>query len=101
MLPKIRPGDLCVFEVYGGSGNAGSRNGQIVLARQSRRDDDYGCQYTIKEYHSVKDPHTGRNDRVELRPLNEAYPLIEIDEDDEAVDVIATLKCVLASCNNP
>ena len=101
MLPKIRPGDLCVFEVYGGSGNAGSRNGQIVLARQSRRDDDYGCQYTIKEYHSVKDPHTGRNDRVELRPLNEAYPLIEIDEDDEAVDVIATLKCVLANCNNP
>lgn len=96
MLPKIRPGDLCVFEVYGGSGNAGSRNGQIVLARQSRRDDDYGCQYTIKEYHSVKDPHTGHNDRVELRPLNEAYLLIEIDEDDEAVDVIATLKCVLS-----
>ena len=43
----------------------------------------------------MKNPHTGRNDRVELRPLNKAYPLIEIDEGDEAVNVIATLKRVL------
>lgn len=93
MLPKIKSEDLCVFEKYGAA-NGGSRDGKIVLVRQSSADDDYGCQYTIKEYHSEKDPQTGRNVKVELRPLNSQYPTIEIGEADQ-VDVMAVLKCVL------
>ena len=97
MLPKIHPGDLCVFELYGGLGNAGSREGQIVLARQHGKDNDYNCQYTIKEYHSEKDPHTGRNVKVELRPLNQdpQYKVINVEEEDGEVRVVATLKRVL------
>lgn len=95
MVPKIHPGDLCVFEVYGANGNAGSREGQIVLARQHGKDNDYNCQYTIKEYHSEKDPRTGRNMKVELRPLNTDYSVIDVDSEDDEVRIIATLKCVL------
>lgn len=97
MLPKIHPGDLCVFEMYGGMGNAGSREGQIVLARQHGKDNDYNCQYTIKEYHSVKDPHTGRNVKVELRPLNQEpqYKVIDVEDEDGEVRIIATLKRIL------
>lgn len=98
MMPKMHPGDLCVFELYG-SGNAGSRDGQIVLARQHGKDNDYNCQYTIKEYHSVKNPLTGRNVKVELRPLNHdpQYKVIDVLEEDGEVRVMATLKCVLNS----
>ena len=94
MLPKIHPDDLCVFEAYGGvSGNAGSREGQIVIARQHGMDDDYNCQYTIKEYHSEKNTVTGRNARVELRPLNHDYSVIEVQ--DNNVQIMATLKHIL------
>lgn len=97
MLPKIHPGDLCVFEVYGGMGNAGSRERQIVLARQHGKDNDYNCQYTIKQYHCVKDSHTGRNVKVELRPLNQdpQYKVVDIEEGDGEVRIVATLKRVL------
>lgn len=97
MLPKIHPGDLCVFELYGCLGNAGSRDGQIVLARQHGKDNDYNCQYTIKEYHSVKDPRTGRNIKVELRPLNQdpQYKVIDVEDDDGEIRIVATLKRVL------
>lgn len=97
MLPKIHPGDLCVFEVYGGSGNAGSREGQIVLARQSRKDNDYNCQYTIKLYHSEKDPLTNLNTKIELRPLNkDGYdPLIINPENEGEIIVLGVLKDVI------
>lgn len=67
------------------------------IARQHGKDNDYNCQYTIKEYHSVKDPHTGRNVKVELRPLNPdpQYKVIDVEEEDGEVRIIATLKCVL------
>lgn len=95
MLPTIHPGDLCVFELYGRQGNAGSRNGKIVLARQHGKDNDYNCQYTIKEYHSEKDPRTGRNISIELRPKNPEYDSIVLTEEDgDAVQILATLVCV-------
>lgn len=99
MLPKIHPGDLCVFEVYGGSGNAGSREGQIVLARQSRKDNDYNCQYTIKQYHSEKDPLTNMNTKIELRPLNkDGYdPIIINPENEGEIIVLGVLKDVIES----
>ncbi|MCQ2214222.1 MAG: S24 family peptidase [Bacteroidaceae bacterium] len=97
MLPKIHPGDLCVFELYGALGNAGSREGQIVLARQHGKDNDYNCQYTIKLYHSEKNPRTGSNIKIELRPLNQdpQYKVIDVEEEDGEVRIIATLKRVL------
>lgn len=97
MLPKIHPDDLCVFEVYGGNGNAGSREGQIVLARQHGKDNDYNCQYTIKEYYSEKDPKTGRNVKAELRPINQdpQYKVINVEDEDGEVRIVATLKQVL------
>ena len=97
MLPKIHPGDLCVFEAYGGSGNAGSREGQIVLARQSRKDNDYNCQYTIKQYHSEKDPLTNLNTKIELRPLNkDGYdPIIFSPENEGEIVVLGVLKEVI------
>lgn len=97
MLPKIHPGDLCVFEAYGGSGNAGSREGQIVLARQSRKDNDYNCQYTIKLYHSEKDPLTNLNTKIELRPLNkDGYdPIIFSPENEGEIVVLGVLKEVI------
>lgn len=96
MMPKIHSGDLCVFELYG-SGNGGSRDGQVVLARQHGKDNDYNCQYTIKEYHSEKDPRTGRNVKVELRPLNQdpQYKVIDVDAEDDGVSIIALLTRVL------
>lgn len=48
-------------------------------------------KFTIKEYHSEKDSQTGRNVKVELRPLNNQYPIIEIKEEDQ-VDIVAVLK---------
>ena len=51
MLPKIKDGDLCVFELYGPN-NAGSRNGEIVLTECPSKDTDTDCHYTIKKYHS-------------------------------------------------
>lgn len=93
MLPKIHPGDLCLFEKYGPM-YRGGRDGNIVLVRQSNMDDDYGCQYTIKEFYREKDPQTSRTIKVELRPLNQKYPTIEVKESDQ-IDVIAVLKCVL------
>lgn len=97
MLPRIHPGDLCVFEVYGDSGNAGSRDGQIVLARQSRKDNDYNCQYTIKQYHSEKDPITNLNTKIELRPLNkDGYdPIIIYPENEGEIIVLGVLKDVI------
>lgn len=93
MLPKIHPGDLCLFEKYGPM-YRGGRDGNIVLVRQSNMDDDYGCQYTIKEFYSDMDPQTGRTIKVELRPLNQKFHTIKVKESDQ-VDVIAILKCVL------
>ncbi|MBQ0058295.1 MAG: hypothetical protein KBT20_11660 [Bacteroidales bacterium] len=45
----------------------------------------------------MKDPHTGRNVKVELRPLNQdpQYKVIDVEDEDGEVRIIATLKRVL------
>lgn len=86
MLPKIKDGDLCVFELYG-KGNIGSREGNIVLTQCSGRDSDYECSYTIKKYHSEKvelEDGTWAHRKIELEPLNSRYPIISLDADDGA-----------------
>ena len=80
MQPKIHDGDLCVFEVYG-SGNAGSREGKIVLTKCQNKDSEYDCSFTIKEYHSKKIEHedgSWEHEWIRLKSLNPQYPTIEI-----------------------
>ena len=92
MLPKIKDGDICIFEWY----NAGSRNGEIVLTEISEYDDAYDGRYTIKRYHSEKivTDEGWQHSKVELQPLNPDFDTIELSEDDD-VRTIGIFKCVL------
>ena len=96
MLPKIKNGDLCVFELYGVE-NGGSREGEIVLTQCLDKDTDYDCHYTIKKYHSTWHyDEEGRkiHDCIELIPLNEKYGTREYRSGEE-YRTIAVLKSVL------
>ena len=69
MLPRIKDGDLCVFERYQG----GSREGEIVLAQANEYFEEYGGKYTIKKYHSEKTMNEDGvevHSNIELQPLN-------------------------------
>ena len=92
MLPKIKDGDICIFEWY----NAGSRNGEIVLTQSSEYDDAYGGRYTIKRYHSEKTvtDEGWQHSKVELQPLNPDFDPIELDEFGD-YKTIGIFKCVL------
>jgi len=92
MLPKIKDGDLCVFEWY----KAGSRNGEIVLTQSNEFDSEYGGKYTIKKYHSEKvvTEEGWQHSKVELIPLNTDFNPIELDEDGD-YRTIGILKCIL------
>lgn len=88
MLPKIKSGDLCVFE----RNWAGSRNGQIVLAQSREFDPDYTGKYTIKKYQSVTNQTSewDMQKSVDLIPLNQDYEVIHLSEDDD-VQIIGVL----------
>jgi SOS-response transcriptional repressor LexA len=92
MLPKIKDGDICIFEWY----NAGSRNGEIVLSQISEYDDAYDGRYTIKRYHSEKSntEDSWQHSKVELLPINPDFEPIELDEFGE-YKTIGIFKCVL------
>lgn len=92
MLPKIKDGDLCVFESY----MAGSRNGEIVLTQSSEFDSEYGGKFTIKKYNSKKivKEDSWSNTKVELLPLNTEFNPIELDEDCD-YRTIGIFKCIL------
>ena len=92
MLPKIKDGDICIFEWY----NAGSRNGEIVLSQSREYDTEYGGKYTIKRYHSEKvvTEEGWQHSKVELQPLNSDFEPIELDEFGE-YKTIGIFKCVL------
>ena len=93
MQPKIKDGDLCVFEWY----KAGSREGEIVLTQSSEFDPDYDGRYTIKKYHSEKKQHedgSWEHEKIELIPLNKDYDVIVLDAESE-YRTVGVLKCVL------
>lgn len=97
MLPKIKDGDLCVFELYGPN-NAGSRNGEIVLTECPSKDTDTDCHYTIKKYHSEyvqNEEGTLEHSKIELIPLNKDYDVIELDGE-TSYRTIGVLKCVIS-----
>ena len=96
MAPKIKDGDLCVFEKY----QSGSRNDVIVLTQCVSIDSDYGCSYTIKKYYSEKEflpDGTWHHVKVELRPINSKYSPIVVDsESASSLKTIGIFKTVLS-----
>jgi len=98
MEPKINDGDLCVFERYNPN-NGGSRDGRIVLTQCVDEDANYGCCYTIKEYHSEKvyeEDGSWRHSKITLKPLNDSFKPIEIEENiDNNFATIGILKIIL------
>lgn len=92
MLPKIKDGDICVFEWY----NAGTRNDEIVLTQSREYDPEYGGKYTIKRYHSEKTvtEEGWQHSKIELQPINPDFATIELDEYGE-YKTIGIFKCLL------
>lgn len=91
MEPRIPDGSLCVFR----RNVVGSRNGRLVLVRNSELADDN--QYTVKRYRSEKNVTEDGflQTRIRLESLNPAYPSWDLDEDGEKYQVIAEFIRVL------
>lgn len=97
MLPKIKDGDLCVFERYQG----GSREGEIVLSQANEYFNEYGGKYTIKKYHSekmVNEEGVEVHSKIELQPLNtKDFQFIEIPDNAETqYATIGILKYIIS-----
>lgn len=89
MSPKIKDGDLCVFEWCEGE----PVNGDITLTQCIDIDLDYGERYTIKSYYSEK-TGSAYNNRIELRPLNPDFNTIVLQPDKD-YKTVGVFKCVL------
>lgn len=91
MAPGIPDGSLCVFR----RGVVGSRNGRLVLVRNSELADDN--QYTVKRYRSEKavSEEGFQHTRIRLESLNPEYPSWDLDKDPEKYQVIAEFVRVL------
>jgi phage repressor protein C with HTH and peptisase S24 domain len=91
MEPKIPDGSLCVFR----RGVVGSRQGRLVLVRNSELADDN--QYTVKRYRSEKQVSEEGfvQTRIRLESLNPAYPSWDLDQDEGKYEVVAEFVRVL------
>jgi phage repressor protein C with HTH and peptisase S24 domain len=91
MEPRIPDGSLCVFR----RNVVGSRNGRLVLVRNSELADDN--QYTVKRYKSEKqeDADGFMQTRIRLESLNPAYPSWDLDEDADKYQVVGEFVRVL------
>jgi phage repressor protein C with HTH and peptisase S24 domain len=91
MEPRIPDGSLCVFR----RNVVGSRNGRLVLVRNSELADD--DQYTVKRYRSEKvELEEGFvQTRIRLESLNPAYPSWDLDEEEGKYEIIAEFVRVL------
>jgi DUF2075 family protein len=83
MEPQISNNDLCVFR----ANVVGSRNNKIVLVQHNNYiDTENQGSYSIKKYTSEKlyDKETGQwqHEKIVLKPLNEDYKPIIIEEED-------------------
>lgn len=91
MEPRIPDGSLCVFR----RSVVGSRNGRLVLVRNSELADDN--QYTVKRYKSEK---TATEEgflqtRIRLESLNPQYPSWDLDQDEEKYQIVGEFVQVL------
>ena len=97
MEPKIKDGDICVFEWYQERG--GSRNGEIVLTRCNDFDPDYDGKFTIKRYYSEKTGDENgdwEHTKIQLQSLNPSYAPIDLNPDEaDQYRTIGILKAVL------
>ena len=91
MEPRIPDGSLCVFR----RGVVGSRQGRLVLVRNSELADDN--QYTVKRYKSEKavTEEGFLQTRIRLESLNPAYPSWDLDQDEEKYQIVAEFVRVL------
>ncbi len=91
MEPRIPDGSLCVFR----RGVTGSRNGRLVLVRNSELADEN--QYTVKRYRSEKEVTEEGfvQTRIRLESLNPAYPSWDLDQEEQKYQVIAEFVRVL------
>ncbi|HEY7211832.1 MAG TPA: S24 family peptidase [Bryobacteraceae bacterium] len=91
MEPRIPDGSLCVFR----RNVVGSRNGRLVLVRNSELADDN--QYTVKRYKSEKQVTEDGfvQTRIRLESLNPAYPSWDLDLDEAKYQVLAEFVRVL------
>ena len=91
MEPRIPDGSLCVFR----RNVVGSRNGRLVLVRNSELADDN--QYTVKRYRSEKSVTEDGflQTRIRLESLNPDYPSWDLDEEEGKYQVIAEFVRVL------
>lgn len=93
----ISNGSVCLFRKYQG----GSRNGLIVLAQHTdRQDADFGSQYTVKEYHSTKYQSEGgwHHQAITLTPksTDPSYPPVRLADDElSSFSVIGIFEQVL------
>jgi SOS-response transcriptional repressor LexA len=76
-------------------GVVGSRNGRLVLVRNTELADDN--QYTVKRYRSEKQvtEEGFLQTRIRLESLNPAYPSWDLDENEEKYQVVAEFVRVL------
>ncbi len=91
MEPRIPDGSLCVFRQK----VVGSRNGRLVLVRNSELADDN--QYTVKRYKSEKAVTEDGflQTRIRLESLNPEYPSWDLDQDEDKYEVVAEFVRVL------
>ena len=91
MEPRIPNGSLCVFR----RNVVGSRNGRLVLVRNSELADDN--QYTVKRYKSEKksDEEGFIQTRIRLESLNPEYPSWDLDAEEDKYQIIAEFVAVL------
>ena len=91
MEPRIPDGSLCIFQRK----VVGSRNGRLVLVRNSELADDN--QYTVKRYKSEKQitEEGFLQTRIRLESLNPAYPSWDLDEDSDKYQIVAEFVRVL------
>jgi SOS-response transcriptional repressor LexA len=91
MEPRIPDGTLCVFR----RNVIGSRNGRLVLVRNSELADDN--QYTVKRYRSEKQFSDDGfvQTRIRLESLNPAFPSWDLDPEEDKYQIVAEFVRVL------
>jgi SOS-response transcriptional repressor LexA len=91
MEPEIPDGSLVIFRYH----PAGSRQGKRVLVWRRGASED-GGEFTVKVYTSEKrfTRDGWQHSRIRLKPLNPAYPVLELDEDTE-YKVLGDFVCVI------